>query len=76
MFVQHVTSSGSEMSTFVCEGALIATTVCSSNSLMLRTSLLVTYAYVHTAKEEDHQQKREAEIISNTQVNPILPSVL
>ena len=76
MFVQHLTSSGSEMSTFVCEGALIATTVCSSNSLMLRTSLLVTYAYVHTAKEEDHQQKREAEIISNIQVNPILPSVL
>ena len=40
------------MLTFVCEGALIATTVCSSNSLMLRTSLLVTYAYVRRAKED------------------------
>jgi len=47
-----LTSSGSEMLTFVCEGALIATTVCSSNSLMLRTSLLVTYAYVRRAKED------------------------
>jgi len=46
--IQQSTSSGSEMSTFVCEGALIAMTVCSSNSVMLRTSLLVTYAYVQT----------------------------